>query len=352
MTTDNINICDSRELLTPMLLKQQLPMDDTLCVFVNDTRDNIKKILNKEDKRLLFVVGPCSIHNVEEAKNYANELKTISDQVKENILIVMRVYYEKPRTSIGWKGLINDPDINNSLDVNKGLYMTRELLLYINKIGLPCGCEFLDIITPHYFSDLISWGAIGARTSESQIHRQMVSGLSMPIGFKNNRSGNLNIPCDSVKAAFNPQSFIGINDNGKSSVFITGGNKYSHTILRGSDNSPNFKMPSIIDLMSKLKDNYLPLNVMIDCSHGNSGGNFKNQRIVLNHSIANWLNNDRYIMGIMMESNINEGSQPIKPLNELKYGVSITDGCIGLQETTSLIINSHLLIKHTKMNRN
>ena len=340
---ENINIYSSRELTTPGLLKQQLPITQDINEFVINSRNTIRDILDKKDKRLLFVVGPCSIHNIEEAKNYASQLKHISDKL-ENIYVVMRVYFEKPRTNIGWKGLIHDPDLNNGFDVNKGLFLARDLLLYVNSIGLPCGCEFLDVFTPQYIGDLISWGAIGARTTESQPHRQMVSGLSMPVGFKNNRSGNLSIPCDSILSASVHHSFIGINDDGKSSIFVTNGNYYCHTILRGDDYGINYSQPFINKTVSILKKYNLPQNIMIDCSHGNSNHDYKNQKYVLNNVMMSWLNDSNYIIGFMIESNINEGKQSLRESVPLKYGVSITDSCINLSDTEQVLISTDQLI--------
>ena len=337
---ENVNIYSSREMTSPGVLKRELPMNEKINTFVVESRETIRNILDKKDKRLLFVVGPCSIHNIEEAKNYASQLKMIADKVKDTFYVVMRVYFEKPRTNVGWKGLIHDPDLNNSFDVNKGLYLARELLLYINSIGLPCGCEFLDVFTPQYIGDLISWGAIGARTTESQPHRQMVSGLSMPVGFKNNRSGNLNIPCDSILSASYYHSFIGIGDSGKASIFITNGNPYCHVILRGDDYGVNYKQPFIsktVELLSKYK---LPANIMIDCSHGNCDKNYKNQKYVLNNVMMTWLDDRSNIIGFMLESNINEGKQVLNSDSILKYGISITDGCISLKETEEILLST------------
>jgi 3-deoxy-7-phosphoheptulonate synthase len=350
MSNENINIHSSREMMTPCLLKQELPITNEINNFVIKSRQTIKNILDKKDKRLLCVVGPCSIHDIEEAKTYASRLKFISNKLK-NIFVVMRVYFEKPRTNLGWKGLIHDPHLNNSFDVNHGIYLARELLLYVNKIELPCGCEFLDVFTPQYVGDLISWGAIGARTTESQVHRQMVSGLSMPVGFKNSRSGNLSIPCDSILSASVYHSFIGINEEGKSSIFVTKGNPYCHAILRGSDLGENYKIRHINNLVSLLENYNLHQNIMVDCSHGNSNNNYKNQKYVLNNVMFSYLDDTRYIVGFMLESNINEGKQPLS--DNLKPGVSITDGCISLEQTENLLLSSdeliNLMLKKTKI---
>ena len=340
---ENINIYSSHEMVSPGTLKMELPINEKINNFVIKSRETIRNILDKKDNRILFVVGPCSIHNIEEAKNYASQLKYISNKLK-NIFIVMRVYFEKPRTNIGWKGLIHDPDLNNSFDVNKGIYLARDLLLYVNSIGLPCGCEFLDVFTPQYIGDLISWGAIGARTTESQPHRQMVSGLSMPVGFKNNRSGNLTIPCDSILSANAYHSFIGINDNGKASIFVTNGNPYCHVILRGDDYGTNYKEPFIQKTVEILNDFNLPTNIMIDCSHGNCQKNYKSQKFVLNNVMMTWSDNKNNIIGFMIESNINEGKQVLTSDTILKYGVSITDGCISLKDTEQLLLSTDDLI--------
>ena len=343
MQNENVNIYSSRVMITPGSLKNELPIDEKINNFVIKSRETIKNILDKKDKRLLFVVGPCSIHNIEEAKNYASQLKYISNKLK-NIFIVMRVYFEKPRTNVGWKGLIHDPDLNNTFDVNKGFYLARDLLLYINSIGLPCGCEFLDVFTPQYIGDLISWGAIGARTTESQPHRQMVSGLSMPVGFKNNRSGNLSVPCDSILSASTYHTFFGINDNGMASILLTNGNPYCHVILRGDDYGENYKKPFIDKTIEFLDEYKLPKNIMIDCSHGNCNKNYKNQKYVLNNAIMTWLDDRNSIIGFMLESNINEGKQILEPNKLLKYGVSITDACISLKETEDLLLSTDDLI--------
>ena len=341
---ENANIYSSKELTTPNNLKYKLPITENVNKFVIDSRQIIRDIMDEKDKRLLLVVGPCSIHNIDEAKNYASQLKMIADKVKHTFYIVMRVYFENPRTTVGWKGFIHDPHLDNTFDANHGLYLARQLLLYINSIGLPCGCEFLDVFTPQYIGDLISWGAIGARTTESQLHRQIVSGLSMPIGFKNNRSGNLRIPCDSIVSAHNFSSYLGINENGNSSIFVSKGNPYCHTILTGDDYGPNYKEPFINELIELLDEYNLPKNIMVDCSHRNSSYHCKNQKYVLNNVIMSWLNNNKYIMGLIIKSNINEGKQELRTQNEIRYGISITYGCISIKETEDLLLSTQDLI--------
>ena len=333
----NTRIETCNKLLTPNKLIQQLPITDDISKFILNTRESISNILKKKDKRLLFIIGPCSIHNIEEAKYYGRWLKQISNIVKDKFLIVMRVYFEKPRTSIGWKGFINDPDLNNTHNVSKGIFLARELLLYLNNIRMPCAYEVLDTIIPQYISDLISWGAIGARTTESQIHRQLVSGLSMPMGFKNNIQGDITVPINAIISANNPHCFPGITDEGEPAIFNTKGNKDTHIILRGSVNGPNYKSIFVNKTISLLRENNLPLNIMIDCSHGNSLKDYRNQSTVFIDIITQILNKNTSIIGCMIESNINEGSQKLDREN-LQYGVSITDSCIGFEETNKLLL--------------
>ena len=259
--------------------------------------------------------------------------------MKDKILVVMRVYFEKPRTTVGWKGLINDPDLNNTFNVNKGLKLARELLLYINSIGLPCGYEILDTITPQYISDLISWGAIGARTTESQVHRQLVSGLSVPVGYKNGTSGNINIAVNAILSSQYSHCFMGITDKGEPAICKTKGNLNCHVIHRGSNKKPNYYNEDILKTESLLIDKNINQNIMIDCSHGNSYKNYKNQAEVLNYSINLIKNGNKSIIGFMIESNINEGKQKLENPNNLKYGVSITDSCINIKETQELLLS-------------
>ena len=341
--TDNLNIRIEyfKKLIKPNELREKLVSSIRVNDLVCKTRNEIANIISGEDDRLLFIVGPCSIHNIDEAKKYGDELKLIADKVKDKILVVMRVYFEKPRSTVGWKGLINDPDLDNSYDVNNGLYKARELLLYLNNIGVPCGYEILDTITPQYISDLISWGAIGARTSESQVHRQLVSGLSMPVGFKNNTSGNIKVSVDSVISASYPHCFMGITDMGEPAICKTKGNNNCHIILRGSNTGPNYKKTFIRAAEKILKSSNVETRIMVDCSHGNSGKNYKKQSKVLKNIIQQKLNKNKSIMGVMIESNINEGSQKLTPPDKLLTGVSITDSCIGLEETHKLLVDAY-----------
>ena len=342
MSISNLNISNINKLITPNDLLSKYPLTDNIKDFVIKTRNDISNILFKKDNRFLMVVGPCSIHDIEQAKKYGDMLKVISDKVKDKILIVMRVYFEKPRTTVGWKGLINDPDLNNTYNVNKGLELARELLLYLNTIRLPCGCEVLDTITPHYISDLISWGAIGARTTESQVHRQLVSGLSMPVGFKNGTNGNIDICGDAINSAKNKHCFMGINDEGNACVIETRGNFYTHVILRGGK-EPNYRSNNVQNVKELLEKKNINPSIMIDCSHGNSEKDYRNQRWVLKNVMKQITEGETSIIGVMIESNINEGKQDLNYIgkHKLSYGVSITDSCINIETTEEFIINTY-----------
>ena len=337
---NNTNIKEFRPLIKPNVLLDMLPTNEDVRDLVEHTRREIQDIIKGKSKRKLFIVGPCSIHNPDEALEYGKQLKKISEIVKDKILIVMRVYFEKPRTTVGWKGLINDPDLNNTFNVNKGLMMARKLLLDLNVLGLPCGYEVLDTITPQYISDLISWGAIGARTTESQVHRQMVSGLSMPVGFKNGTDGNKVIARDAILSAGFPHCFMGINNTGDPSICTTRGNDFCHVILRGSKISRNYSYEHLVEMTMLLREKNIYPAIMIDCSHGNSQKNYKNQSKVLN-SVLKSTTQFNNIIGVMIESNINEGKQILCEKKDLKKGVSITDSCIGLNETRELILKCY-----------
>lgn len=332
---NNTNIYGIKPLISPDCLLDELPITQKALENVLLYREIIKNILNKEDHRLLVVVGPCSIHDTKAALEYAVKLKKLSIELQDSIVIVMRTYFEKPRTTVGWKGLINDPDLNDSFNINKGLRIARKLLIDINEIGLPTALEFLDTISPQYMSDLISWGAIGARTTESQLHRELVSGLSMPIGFKNSTTGNIKIIIDAIKSSRYSHKFLGINSNGISSIIKTRGNPYTHAILRGSDHGTNYHKEFISTFSQILIDHNISPNIMIDCSHGNSNKSYKEQIKVVDYLIQliNSGNND--IMGLMIESNIKAGNQ--KLTNNLEYGVSITDECIDWSTTVLLL---------------
>ena len=337
----NTRINFFEKLITPNKLVTQYPVSFRANMLVLDTRHVVEQIIEKKDPRIIFVVGPCSVHNVEEAKLYARELKQISDMVSDKILIIMRVYFEKPRTTIGWKGLINDPDLNNTFDVNKGLSMARKLLIDINDLGLPCGYEVLDTITPQYISDLISWGAIGARTTESQVHRQLVSGLSMPIGFKNGTSGDIKIVADAIVSASYPHSFMGITDMGQAAICKTTGHHHCHIILRGGTNGPNFKKNHLKIATKILQNKSGKSAIMVDCSHGNSMKIHSNQPSVLTDVIKQRVSGNTDIIGVMLESNLNEGKQKLTEGVPLKKGVSITDSCLDIKKTREIILSAY-----------
>ena len=337
--TENLNIVDVLPITSPKKLKDLLPVSDSVIETVLNARKAIKSILEGEDSRILMVVGPCSIHDTQAALEYAECLKKLADEVSETVLVVMRVYFEKPRTTVGWKGLINDPELDGSHKINKGIELARRLLLDINALGLPCATETLDPITPQYLADLISWSAIGARTTESQTHREMASGLSMPVGFKNGTDGGLSVAINAMKSALQPHHFLGINNEGLSSAIQTSGNRNVHLVLRGGNNGPNYDDVSIHKAAESLASEGLPEAIMIDCNHANSGKDPSRQELVLRDAIHQIKNGDNSIIGIMIESNINGGNQPISA--SLQYGVSITDACLDWENTNRIIHNAH-----------
>ena len=332
--TENINIQSFKKLDSPNALKERLPPSPQVINLISKTRQEIKDILDGKDKRLLCVVGPCSIHNIEEGLEYGKKLKLIADKVNGKLLIVMRVYFEKPRTTIGWKGLINDPNLDGSCRVNYGLFLARRLLLDLNQLGLPCGYEMLDTITPQYISDLISWSAIGARTTESQVHRQLVSGVSMPVGFKNGTGGSKKLAADAVLSAQYPHCFMGITNEGQAAICWTRGNHHCHIILRGGSEGPNYSSEDIEEAKELLRKNKVGQNIMVDCSHGNSRKDYRNQPKVLREIIAKDRKN---IIGVMLESNLKEGSQKLISGEKPAYGISITDSCMSIETTDKLL---------------
>tara|TARA_B110000495_G_C23020299_1_gene605183 strand:- start:1381 stop:2412 length:1032 start_codon:yes stop_codon:yes gene_type:complete len=341
----NTNIQEFKPLIKPNQLNDILPIDAATQNFVIQSRIKIQNIIHKKSNKKLFIVGPCSIHDVDAALQYAKKLKIIADKVKDKIFIVMRVYFEKPRTTVGWKGLINDPLLDDSFNVNKGLYLARELLLNINQLGLPCGYEVLDTITPQYISDLISWGAVGARTVESQVHRQMVSGLSMPVGFKNSTSGDISLAVNAILSASYPHCFMGITDNGQPAICKTKGNKNCHIILRGGGGHTNYSRKHIQVADKLSKDNHINSAIMVDCSHGNSNKDFTKQPLVLQNVIQT-MNSFPNLIGVMLESNLLSGNQKLifGEKHTLKYGISITDSCIDIDTTQNIIFSSYQLI--------
>ena len=342
--TDNLNVVDVIPLISPETLKDNLPVSETASETVITARKAIQQILAGKDQRLLVIVGPCSIHDADAAHDYAERLKKLADQVAETILIVMRVYFEKPRTTVGWKGLINDPELNGSHKINEGIKLARKILLATNNMGLPCATETLDPITPQYLADLISWSAIGARTTESQTHRELASGLSMPVGFKNGTNGGLNVALNAMASAQQPHHFLGISQQGASSVIQTSGNNFVHLVLRGGSNGPNFDAVSIHNAADELASAGLPKAIMIDCNHANSGKDPERQELVLRNLILQIKDGDQSIIGTMIESNINGGNQPIS--KDMKYGVSVTDACLDWDNTNRILLNAHDSLKN------
>ena len=340
MSTENCNILSIERIRGPQLLKQSLPLDISTKQKICNWRNEIQAIINGQDKRLLVIIGPCSIHNIDLALDYARKLIVLREQFKDKLFIVMRVYFEKPRTTVGWKGLINDPNLNGTYDINDGLFIARKLLLMLSHWGIPTGCEFLDVFTPQYYADLVSWGAIGARTTESQLHRELASGLSMPIGFKNGTNGRIDIAIDAIVCASNPHVFIGIDDQGVASIVKTSGNSCLQVILRGSDSGTNYDHVCIDSVKKLLDKKGVKTRILVDCSHGNSGKNFKNQPLVLESVMKQIENGETSICGVMIESHINEGQQKYdieRGPCELKYGVSITDGCVSLETSVKML---------------
>jgi len=336
--TDDLRIVQIRPLVSPAILHEEHPITDEIANLVSGTRSAIADIIHGRSRRLLAIVGPCSIHDPDAALKYAEKLKKIADKVSDHVLVVMRAYFEKPRTSVGWKGLINDPDLDESFQVNKGLRLARQLLVGINGLGVATGSEFLDIQIPQHIADLTTWVAIGARTTESQVHRELASGLSMPVGFKNTTEGNLAHAIDAVESAGSRHWFPGVTKQAVSAIFQTTGNADCHVILRGgSRTGPNFDSASVEKAVLALKKRGLPERVMVDCSHGNSGKDYRNQRHVLRSICCQLEAGSTNILGVMIESNLVEGRQDFVSGKELVFGQSVTDGCISIEETNALL---------------
>jgi len=334
--TDDVRIREIKELVPPSHVLREFPVSENAAQLTYDTRQAIHRILHGADDRVLVIMGPCSIHDVKAAKEYAGKLREIKDKLAEDLLVVMRVYFEKPRTTIGWKGLINDPKLDGSFSINDGIRIARGLLLDINDIGVPAGCEFLDMITPQYIADLVSWGAIGARTTESQIHRELASGLSCPVGFKNGTDGNIKIAVDAIRAAQAPHHFLSVTKAGHSAIVSTAGNEDCHIILRGGK-APNYDAASVEAAAKGLAEAGLAQRLMIDLSHSNAGKQPQKQ-IDVGHDVGRQLagGEDR-IFGIMVESHLKAGRQDLVPDKQLVYGQSITDGCIGWEDSRQLL---------------
>lgn len=335
---NNTNVAAERVLISPSEFKRQLPLSNEAEQVVWGGRQVIKNIFSREDHRLLVVVGPCSIHDVEAAKDYALRLKKLHDELADSLYIVMRIYFEKPRTTVGWKGLINDPRMDDSFHIEEGLQKARELLIWLAELGLPAATEALDPISPQYLADLFSWAAVGARTTESQTHREMASGLSMPVGFKNGTDGGLKVATDALQSVSHPHSFLGINQEGQVTVIQTRGNVCGHIIMRGGNHQPNYDSVHVALCEEALRKAGLNENIMIDCSHGNSNKQPELQPLVANDVSSQILEGNNSIIGIMLESNIHEGNQSIPAdLAQLAYGVSVTDACIDWESTEKLL---------------
>lgn len=349
MTKDpvnNLNVLSQDLLPTPQQVKSALPLTEKAQATVLQGRETVRRILDREDPRLFVVIGPCSIHDIKAAKEYAERLKRLAEEVKDSLYLIMRVYFEKPRTTVGWKGLINDPFMDDSFHIEQGLHMARELLLYLAEMGLPTATEALDPITPQYLSDLITWTAIGARTTESQTHREMASGLSTPLGFKNATDGNLAVAINALHSAASGHNFLGINQEGQCAVFRTRGNRYGHVVLRGGNGKPNYDSVSIALAEKELAKAKLPVNVAVDCSHANSNKDPALQPLVAENCVNQIVEGNRSIVALMLESHLHAGSQPIPAdLKQLKYGVSVTDPCIGWDSTEKLLRSAHAKLK-------
>ncbi|MGK0188898.1 MAG: 3-deoxy-7-phosphoheptulonate synthase [Verrucomicrobiales bacterium] len=335
---DDVRIAELKPLIAPQVLMGELSPSAEDVEFVASARRQAEAIMSGKDDRLLVVVGPCSIHDSKAALEYAGQLKTIADELAADLQIVMRVYFEKPRTTVGWKGFINDPDLDGQFDINKGLRQARDLLLELTKMGVAAGTEFLDTISPQYIADLVTWGAIGARTTESQIHRELASGLSMPVGFKNGTAGSIGIAIDAINAARHPHHFLSVTKQGVSAIVATKGNETCHVILRGSKSGPNHDAVSVSQVVEQLKAAKLAPQVMIDCSHGNSLKDHRNQPKVAEEVGAQLNAGSKSVAGVMIESNLVEGNQKIQEtLEQLTYGQSITDACVDFDTTVAML---------------
>ncbi|MSR82975.1 MAG: 3-deoxy-7-phosphoheptulonate synthase [Candidatus Latescibacteria bacterium] len=336
--TQDLNITDMIQLTSPRVFKAELPMTEAANRTVVEGRQAVKRILRKEDRRLLAVVGPCSIHDPRAAREYAGRLNVLRLELQDKICVVMRVYFEKPRTTVGWKGLISDPHLDGSDDMGTGLRLARQLLLDINQLGLAAGTEMLDPITPQYNSDLISWASIGARTTESQTHREMASGLSMPVGFKNSTAGDLQVALNAMESARHAHSFLGIDQEGRTCLVRTKGNPWGHLVLRGGSAKPNYDAESLADAAGQLRKAGLDPVLLVDCSHANSSKKHERQEEVWQDLVKQRAGGNKDLIGMMVESNIEEGNQKIpRDLKDLRYGVSITDACVDWETTERML---------------
>lgn len=338
----NVNVKSVEVLKTPEQCKKDFPLTNEISTRINQYRQDIRNILLKKDHRFLIIIGPCSIHDEKSALEYARKLKKLSEEMSDGLYLVMRVYFEKPRTTVGWKGFINDPDLDGSFKIEEGIQRARKLLVEISEIGLPLGTEALDPISPQYIQELISWSAIGARTTESQTHREMSSGLSTAIGFKNGTNGDIEVAINAMKSAANPHCFLGINQQGQVSVVTTKGNAFGHVVLRGGDGRPNYDSVNVSICENLLQKASLDANIMIDCSHANSSKDHGLQPLVLKNVAQQIHEGNKSIIGVMIESNLFDGAQKLENgKDKLKYGVSITDACIGWETTEKVLRDFH-----------
>jgi len=352
LATDDVRIREIKKLITPLELLDRLKESADSTQNILTTRKEIHRILHQSDDRLLVVVGPCSIHDTKAGLEYANRLMEVRKSLSQDLLIVMRVYFEKPRTTVGWKGLINDPHLDGSYKINEGLEIARKFLLDVNELGMPAGAEFLDMITPQYVADLVSWGAIGARTTESQVHRELTSGLSCPVGFKNGTDSGVRVAIDAIKTASSPHHFLSVTKEGQSAIFSTSGNEDCHVILRGGK-TPNYDAKNVKEACEKLSAAGLEPILMIDCSHGNSSKNYLRQKDVAQDIAAQLSNGNQHIIGVMLESHLNEGRQDHTPGCDLDYGKSITDACLGWNDTVDMLnaLASAVRVRRQKNNQ-
>jgi 3-deoxy-7-phosphoheptulonate synthase len=342
---DDLRIDELRPLLPPQILMEELPADEASETLVWSSRGEIGRILRGEDDRLLIVVGPCSVHDPEAALEYAGRLAESARAFRDDLLVVMRVYFEKPRTTVGWKGLINDPHLDGSYAINEGLRRARHFLLDVLALGLPAGSEFLDPITPQFIADLVSWGAIGARTSESQVHRELASGLSMPVGFKNGTDGTVQIAIDAIRSAANPHHFLSVTKQSVAAIVATKGNPECHVILRGGTRGPNYSADAVAEVVTALEGAGVPGRVMIDCSHANSGKDYARQPAVVSDVAGQLAGGNRAIFGVMLESFLEDGNQNHEKVGTLRYGQSITDACMSWERTEPLFSELALAVR-------
>ena len=344
--TENLNVAAFDAMPTPAEIHVRLPISEAATQVVTTGRETLRNILDRKDHRLFVVVGPCSIHDPVAGLDYARRLKALADEVSDTLVLVMRVYFEKPRTTVGWKGYINDPFMDDSFQVNVGMEKAREFLLAVNELGLPAGTEALDPISPQYYGDLIAWTAIGARTTESQTHREMSSGLSTPVGFKNATNGDLTVAVNAILSASRPHSFLGINSDGRVAIVRTTGNAYGHVVLRGGDGKPNYDTVSVTVAEQAIAKGKLPANIVVDCSHANSSKKPELQPLVMNDVVNQIRNGNKSLVGVMIESNLEAGNQAIPAdLSQLKYGCSVTDGCVDWDATEKMIRDAAVMLR-------